>query len=82
MSDNRFVKLTDSRRQILELIQAEGAVSASDVASQIIRGRNKRTAQVQLLALSRLGLIEPIRTCEWKLSSAGQAWLDNRGAAC
>lgn len=76
--DNRLVRLTDTRVAILKLVQQEGAVSASDVARDLIRGRNQRTAKAQLAALHKLGLITPIRSCEYKLSDAGQAWLDLR----
>lgn len=78
MADNRHVRLTPIRASILELTQSAGAVSASDVAREVIRGRNKRTAQAQLSALHRLGLLTPIRVCEYRLSDAGQAWLDLR----
>lgn len=78
MSDNRLVKLTPTRASILELTQSAGAVSASDVAREVIRGRNQRTAKAQLIALHKLGLLMPIRICEYRLSDAGQAWLDLR----
>ena len=77
MADNRFITLTDTRRQILELAQSEGAISASDVARDIIRGQNRRTATKALKDLHALGLLAPIRTCEYKLSDAGQARLDS-----
>ena len=69
--------LTDTRRQILELAQFEGAISASDVALNILRGRNQRAATTALKVLHALGLLTPIRTCEYKLSDAGQARLDS-----
>lgn len=76
-ADNRFVALTPQRIAILTMVRYEGAVSASDVARDVTH-RNKRTAYAQLKALHKLGLIEPIRTSEYRLSTAGDAWLDNR----
>lgn len=83
MADNRLVKLTPIRASILELTQSAGAVSASDVAREVISGRNQRTAKAQLVALHKLGLLTPIldaldRICEYRISDAGQAWLDLR----
>lgn len=77
MADNRFITLTDTQRQILELAQSEGVISASDVALNIIRGRNQRAATKALKDLHALGLLTPIRTCEYRLSDAGQARLDS-----
>lgn len=77
VADHRFIALTDTRRQILELAQSEGAISASDVARNIIRGRNQRAAAKALRDLHALGLLTPIRTCEYRLSDAGQARLDS-----
>lgn len=78
MSDNRLVKLTDVQRSILMLAQSEGAIHAGSIVdANLVRGRNKRTAKSCLARLhSKLGLLDPIRTCEYKLSAAGQAWLD------
>jgi hypothetical protein len=77
MADKRFIALTDTRRQILELAQSKGAISASDVALNIIRGRNLRAATKALKDLHALGLLMPIRTCEYRLSPAGQERLDS-----
>lgn len=82
MANNRFVRLTTIQRLILQLAQSEGAISASDITCRdLVRGRNERTAKSCLARLHRkLSLLEPIRTCEYKLSAAGQAWLDNHTA--
>lgn len=74
MTDDRFIKLTPARQGVLELVQREGAVSRSEVA-ELFR-RNVRTAAKALKDLHALGLLTPIRFCEYKLSEAGQAWLD------
>jgi Fe2+ or Zn2+ uptake regulation protein len=76
---NTFKRLTPQRIEILHMIRIEGAVSAGDVAEEICK-RNKRTAYAQLKALHRLGLIESIRHCEYRISTAGDAWLDARVA--
>lgn len=79
MSDNRFIKLTDTRRMALELAESEGAISADDVARAVVRGRNKRSAIKVLKDLHGLSLLtEVVRGCEYRLSDAGQAWLDSR----
>jgi len=79
MADNRFVKLTAIQRSILELVQVEGAISDTEIVrNNLVRGQNYRTAKAMLKRLHTLGLLEPIRTCEFKLSNAGQAWLDAR----
>jgi hypothetical protein len=67
--------LTPLRIEILTFVQHKGAVNASDVARNLIRGRNKRAAKAQLIALHRLGLLTPIRSCEYTLSAAGRARL-------
>jgi Mn-dependent DtxR family transcriptional regulator len=74
MADNRFIKLTAARQGVLELVETEGAVHRGDVA-ELFR-RNIRTAAKALKDLHALGLLTPIRICEYKLSDAGLAWLD------
>ena len=74
--DTRSMKLTDYRRSVLELIESEGAVSASDVARNDGHGGNMRSAHKVLKWLKENGFTLPIRSCEFILSPAGQAWLD------
>lgn len=70
------IKLTPLRISILRLARSEGAISRSDVR-KLVRGDNLRTAISQLKHLHGLGLLTPIRTCEFVMSDAGDRWLDN-----
>ena len=54
------------------------APSASDVARDCGRSQVKRAAIKQLKALHELGLLTPMRICEYRLTAAGQMWLDNQ----
>lgn len=67
------------RFSILRLVQREGAVSRSEVAD--LFRRNNRTAVKQLRELHKLGFLEPIRICEYRLSEAGKAWLSVNSVA-
>lgn len=76
---NAHVRLTPFRAAILRLAEVEGAISISDVVDdQPRRGSGiRRAAAKQLKALADLGLLTPIRICEYTLSSVGRQWLDN-----
>lgn len=75
-----FAKLTPFRASILRLAQADGAISADDIARDCGRNGIKRAAIKQLRALTDLGLLTPIRISEYRLTAAGQMWLDNARA--
>lgn len=74
------LKLTPLGVEILRLARSEGAISASDVARDLIRGRNLRTAKGQVKRLHEMGFLKPIRICEFTLSDDGNRWLDNHDA--
>lgn len=65
--------LTEHQRVVLALVAVEGAVDRRDVARLALFRRNTRTAASVLKALARKGLIEPIRTCEYRLTVSGKA---------
>lgn len=74
MSDNRFIKLTEAREQILRLAEYEGAIDRRDVARD--QHWPLRTAIKALNDLHKLGLLKPTGICEFVLSPSGRAWLD------
>ncbi len=73
-----FVNLTPYRAGILRLTEAEGVISASDVARGLGRRGGERAAIKQLRALHILGLLTPVNICEYKLTATGKTWLDNQ----
>ena len=76
MTPAGHVKLTPLRIDILRLARSEGAINSDDVR-RLVLGGNQRTAVGQLKHLHSLGLLKPIRTCEFVMSNAGDMWLDN-----
>lgn len=55
--ERSIVRLSDTQRQLLEVVEARIRVRTSDLVEQL--GINRRTVQYHLETLVRLGLIEP-----------------------